>query len=205
MRAVVDRGRRWLARLRVEIGLSRHLGGCGRQTAELRIDRDDPPPLFPALGAGQAIGLPRAELAGRSEYARDRQALEVTSDDAATLEIALDASRTLLVPEGACIAGEVSAEALYVLGRIRGEVSVGSGPVVVAATGRIDGRLTTSGPAFVAGQVSGVAEGEANGAVRCGAELDIACTGRVVGDVACRDLRVRRGGRIEGHVTIHPA
>jgi cytoskeletal protein CcmA (bactofilin family) len=185
--------------------LSRHRGGRGLRAAEPRIDREEPPPLYPVSLAGQAFEEYRAMLAGHSGRALDLQALEVTSDDGATLEIALDARRTLLVPEGACIVGEVSAEALCVLGEIRGEVNVGPGPVVVAATGRIDGRLTASGPAFVAGHVGGRAQDAAHAAVRCGAGLDIACTGRVVGDVACSELRVRRGGSVEGQVSIQPA
>lgn len=116
------------------------------------------------------------------------------------LELWFDPEHTLLVPEGSKIVGQVRAPALCLLGEIEGDVQVGPGPAVIGSTGRLQGSLIASGGLLVAGQVTGRSQGRQGAGIRCAGELDVACTGRVLGDVAFGTLRVRPGGTIEGRV-----
>lgn len=188
LRAAVGR---WFEQVKV-------LGGRSRQPVGRQVE--DPELFISRTIAGTPTQGARL-VARRGPASTLEPALASAAPSVAgEIELFLDPRHTLLVPEGTKIVGQVRAPALCLLGEIEGEVQVGPGPVVVGTTGRLDGSLHATGSLLVAGQVKGWVRGGQGAGIRCAGELDVACTGRILGDVACGTLRVRRGGAIDGRV-----
>ena len=192
----------WLSPLRMAwrrwLGLARCRGArpphpVGRQVEDPELFTSSAGAAMPATVAVPVSIVPAPYSAGPA------LARAVPSPEG-EIELWLDPEHTLVVPEGSKIVGQVRAPALCLLGEIEGDVQVGPGPAVVGSTGRLQGSVSASGGLLVAGQVTGRSQGRQGAGIRCAGELDVACTGRILGDVAFGTLRVRPGGAIEGRV-----
>lgn len=123
-------------------------------------------------------------------------AVPPAAEPEATLRVGFDPEKTLIIPAGVRIKGDVVADALYLCGEIEGNITIGDGPAIIAATGKVNGRLEAGATVTVAGKISG--EGVC---LRSVGEIDIGAQAEIQGDIEYTSIMVRGGAQIEGRLT----
>lgn len=103
----------------------------------------------------------------------------------------------LVVPAGVHLVGNCRATSVLVEGRVDGWVRAEGGPLVIAAEGRVMGRVEGRGPVVVAGCVRAPGDGQA---IVSQGQVALACTARVRGCVQAPDVVIYQGASVDGSI-----
>lgn len=111
--------------------------------------------------------------------------------------LTFDPRTCVLIPQGARLVGNLTAQSVYIAGELVGNAEVGSGDAVIATTGVMSGQLIAEGNVTIAGTLSN----ESEFCLRAGGEIDIGGNAKVTGDVHYRSINLRRGAQLVGRLT----
>lgn len=103
--------------------------------------------------------------------------------------------QTAIVPLGATLHGRLRAHAVVLHGSLVGDIECGPGPLVLHATGHLEGRACVRGDVVVAGKVDGASGGDA---ISTSGRLVLLPGASVRGDVRCGALEIHVGATLEG-------
>lgn len=111
--------------------------------------------------------------------------------------VTFDPRTSVLIPQGARVVGNITAQSMFIAGELVGNAEVGAGEAVIAPTGVMRGQMTAEGNVSIAGTLIN----ESEFCLRAGGEIDIGGHAKVTGDIHYRTINLRRGAQLVGRLT----